>query len=61
MTWLRRVLNHFGLARPVAKTPDPLIERADKVINDVDTLRVEVVTKADLKALRRLQTVARKR
>ena len=48
MNWLRRVLNHFGLARDVAKPPDPLIERADKVIdNDELELRLQVVTRRE--------------
>lgn len=53
MNFIRRMLNHFGLARSVAQTPDPLIERADRVIQDVDTLSVHVVTRreARLRAL----------
>lgn len=47
MNWLRRVLANFGLARNVAKPIEPLIERADRAIEKVDTLRLEVVTKKD--------------
>lgn len=53
MNWLRRVLNHFGLARDVAKPTDPLIERADEAIKQIDSLQVEVITRreARLRAL----------
>ena len=57
---LLEVLNAF-LGRDVAKRTDTIVARADKVLADVDTLQVRVVTKGDLRALRRLETVARKR
>jgi hypothetical protein len=51
VNWLRRVLNHFGLAKP-----DPVIDRADAVIKNVDSLKVTVVPKnaRALAELRRL-------
>lgn len=45
MNWLRRVIANFGLARGVAKSSDPLIARADKILDRVDKLRVEVVVR----------------
>lgn len=51
----------LGFVPRIAKTPDPLIERADKVIEDVATLHVKVITKADLRELRRYQTAVRRR
>lgn len=43
----------LGFVPHVAKPADPLIERADKVLDDVHVLRVEVVTKVDVRAGRR--------
>jgi hypothetical protein len=54
------LIANFGHA-PVVKTPDPLIERADKTLERVDALRLQVVTKEDLRALRRLEAIARRR
>lgn len=45
MNWLRRVLANFGLVRGVAKSSEPLIQRADKVLDRVDVLRMEVVVR----------------
>lgn len=58
MNWLRRVLANFGFARGVAKPPDPLIQRADRVLDDVDSLRVHVVTKDELAERRRKARMA---
>lgn len=47
MNWLRKLAMLIGFPTRVAKTPDPLLERADKVIDSVDTLRVEVITRRE--------------
>jgi hypothetical protein len=48
----------LGFTPQVAKRRDPLLERADRAINEVDTLRVHVVTKDELAARRRKARMA---
>jgi hypothetical protein len=55
------VIANFGIARNVAKPRETLIERADKALEEVDTLRIEVVPKRDLHQLRRYERLAGRR
>jgi hypothetical protein len=55
------VIANFGFAPQVAKPTDPLLKRADETIEKIDALRLQVVTKEDLAALRRLESIARRR
>lgn len=54
---LRRVLASL-LGREM---PKPEIERADRLLNAVDRIEVRVIPKRDLRELRRLDAIARRR